>query len=152
MFDDLPTDPTNKNRQFTGAVDRISPTDGIQGWALDTQNPSTGIELQVWCGGFILTSTRTGLPRPDISAAIKAESKSGFIVSWQSFDSAYVQQLLAGREHEPVHILAPAGKGALVYACDPLDLSSLYLLIAAAKAQEGRATACLRPSMSGSTR
>ena len=148
MFDDLPTDPTKKDLQFSGAVDRISPTDGIHGWALDTQNPSSVIELQVWCGGFVLAGTRTGLPRPDISAVIKAESKSGFAVSWQSFDLAYVQQLLAGREHEPVYVLAPAGKGALVYACDPLDLSSLYSLIGAAKAQVGRATGGVRPAIS----
>ncbi len=148
MFDDLPTDPRNKGLQFTGAVDRISPADGIHGWALDTQNPSSSIELQVWSGGFILASTRTGLPRPDISAAIKAESKSGFVLSWQSFDQAYVGQLRARREHEPVYILAPAGKGALVYACDPLDLSSLYMLIAAATSQDRRATGGARPAIS----
>jgi len=148
MFDDLPTDPRNKGLQFAGAVDRISPTDGIQGWALDTQNPSSSIEIQVWCGGFILASTHTGLQRPDVSAVIKAECKSGFTVSWQSFDPAYVQQLLAGREHEPVHVLVPTGKGALVYVCDPPDLASLYLLIAAAKTQKERATGVARPAIS----
>lgn len=148
MFDDLPTDPRNNGLQFAGAVDEISPINGIQGWALDTQNPGSGIDLQVWCGGFILAGTRTGLPRPDISTAIDAESKSGFTVSWQSFDPAYVQQLLAGREHEPVHVLAPAGKGALVYACEPLDLGGLYSLLAAAMAHEGRATGGARPAIS----
>jgi hypothetical protein len=104
MFDDLPTDPTNKNRQFTGAVDRISPADGIQGWALDTQDPvpalSFGYGAADYSDQHSYGPAAAGHLRRD-----QARIKIGFIVSWQSFDSAYVQQLLSDGSR-PVHILA----------------------------------------------
>lgn len=116
-----------------GRIDGVN-NDYIQGWALDDDDPTRRVLLDVFYNGELLTTTAAGFPRPDLLQAQVGDGANGFFVAMPALqhpEDAEIRVALAGTDEalgEPHNIrrlplCSPAG----LVANDVLDLHSTPL-------------------------
>jgi hypothetical protein len=66
------------NSAIDGFVERLDELGGIEGWAVDRDDPTRVLDVELWAGGTLLARTNTGGERADVCASLNLRARPGF--------------------------------------------------------------------------
>ncbi len=70
--------PADSPLSLRGKVDLVNIDKGIEGWALDLQDPSAAVHISLLAGDHLAAETWSSLERPDVATLLGAETTPGF--------------------------------------------------------------------------
>lgn len=61
-----------------GFVEQLDEVGGVEGWAVDRDDPARVLVIELWAGSTLLARTNTGGERPDVCSSLNLEARPGF--------------------------------------------------------------------------
>jgi hypothetical protein len=106
----------NAASSIAGAIDYISPEDGIFGWVVNTAQPAEALSVLLICGDACIGVAATVRARDDIAAALAIAGTFGFHLPWADVDLGKIALIAAETPDIKIAVFVPAAQGLLLAA------------------------------------
>ncbi len=110
--DPLPLWP-QRTAMIGGAIDHMSPEEGLLGWVINMDEPEPAMLVQLICGDTLVAEVATSLNRDDVVEGLSVESQPGFAFEWSNLDVRLLEQLAAESPDALVEVHVPLARALL---------------------------------------